>query len=136
MKMSIRHISRHGRFLLVLLLAIASFMPGVLHAAAMAESGFENGHHMAMHSSGPAVGDQSMMSHNHAGEMQKAFTELPPPLDSDQNANPCCPMACSVALCLFEPEWAAQFLPDSFETEPMPGFVALDLALLERPPRV
>ena len=50
--------------------------------------------------------------------------------------DPCCPAMCSLALCSFEPEAAAVFVPDSFEVEPMLGLVATTMDLPERPPRI
>lgn len=133
MKKSIRHLSRHGRVLLVLMLVFASIVPGAVHAAAMAGSmtAGEGGHHATDHS--PV--DHSMMSHHQAADDHAAPAHPAQPAGHDNATDRCCPTSCSFALCSFEPEWATIFISDSFELEPLPAFVVTVVAMLERPPR-
>lgn len=119
---------------LVLMLVFASIVPGALHAAAMAESAATSsgGHHVSEHSSV----DHSMMNHHQAQiGYSGAFQD---PLQTDYGSMPdqCCPISCSSALCSVEPLRETVFISDSFEIEPMLGFVLTAMALPERPPRV
>jgi len=134
MKKSIRHLSRHGRMFLVLMLVFASTLPGALHAAAMAGSGTAggSGHHVMGHSSG----DHMMADHHQLGDVHLVSGQDTQPVSHDKTTDRCCPAACSFVLCVVEPEMAAVFIPDSFEVEPMLGFVVTAMALPKRPPRV
>lgn len=134
MKKSVRHLFRHGRLFLVLMLVFASIVPGAVHAATMAGSGVAggSGHHVTGHSSG----DHSMMDHHQVEDVHSAAGQDSQPASHDKMTDRCCPTTCFVALCSFEVEQAAMFIPDSFEIELKRNFVVTAMALPERPPRV
>ena len=134
MKKSVRHLSRHGRMFLVLMLVFASVVPGALHASAMAGSGAADGsgHHVMGHSSG----DHATAVHHRVEDAHSVSGQDPQPVSHDNMTDRCCPTACSFALCLVEPEMAAVFIRDSFEIEPMLGVVVAAMTLPKRPPRV
>ncbi|MCZ4292350.1 MULTISPECIES: hypothetical protein [Hoeflea] len=134
MKKSVRHLAGRRHLFLVLMLVIASIMPGALHAAAMAGSAAVNSgvHHVSERSSA----DHAMMSHHQAEDGHSDAVQDPLQADHGNMQDQCCPISCSFALCSFEPERVAVFIPDSFEIEPMLGFVVTAIALPERPPRI
>jgi len=135
MKKSIRHLSRHGRMFLVWMLVFSSIVPGALHAAAMAgpTAAVSGGHHSAGNF---LSGDNSVDDHHHAGDAHSDSGQDSHPAGPDTMTDQCCPISCSFALCSFEPEKTAVFIPDSFEIQPIPVFVVTVMALPERPPRV
>lgn len=118
---------------MVLMLVFASIVPGAVHSAATADSVVvsSGAHHAGDRSSV----DHSMVGHHQAGGDHTGPGHSTQPAGFDDVMDRCCPVSCSIALCSFEPESAAVFVPDSFEHEPFPAFVVVVVAMPERPPR-
>lgn len=127
----IRHLPGRAHVFLVLMLVFASVVPGAAHAAAMSSMAIVSSgeHHV-----GGSV-DQSLKKHHHAKDGHSSASHGHRPAHHGDMTDRCCPISCFPALCLLDSPMEAVFIRGTFEFGPALNFVAISMAMPERPPR-
>ncbi|WP_422370833.1 hypothetical protein [Hoeflea sp.] len=131
MKSLFRHIRKPMRLFLVFVLVLMGTLPSTSHAFAMAEWA-----HPASESqvSGRHAHHEHVSVHDH-GKGHSSTDPVQADIGDEMMPDQCCPVYCSVALCVLDARYVTFFVADSFEVEPRVDFIVAQVALPERPPR-